>query len=276
MATRATTRYPAGQDSILREGYHTIMRIVIVGPGRVGTTVAERLRRRDHQVTLTRHPARDRIDLRSAGCVLLAVPDDRIAECAAELGDAPWLGMFSGATPLAALRAERAFVLHPVQTITRDGGPDQLVGAPGCVTATEPAAAELANWLAGELGLRPVAVPEAARPLPHVAAVLASNYLAAPLAASARVLAACGLDASLVGPLARRALDHALAAGAAATPTGPIARGDAGTVERHLRALRDRAPDVEELYRTLGAATLPLVEPAAAARVAPLLRGEAA
>jgi predicted short-subunit dehydrogenase-like oxidoreductase (DUF2520 family) len=276
MAAGAASRYPAGQDSILREGYHTTMRIVIVGQGRVGTTVAERLRDRDHQVTLTRQPARDGVEIRSAGCVLLAVPDDRVAECAAELAGAPWLGTFSGATPLAALRSERAFVLHPVQTITREGGPDQLVGAAGCVTATEPAAAELATWLARELGLRPVAVPEELRPLPHVAAVLASNYLAAPLAASARVLAACGLDASLVAPLARRALEHALAAGAAATPTGPIARGDAGTVERHLEALRERAPDAEALYRTLGIATLPLVEPAAAARVAPLLRGEAA
>ncbi len=186
--------------------------------------------------------------------------------------------MLSGATPLDALGAgrERAFVLHPVQTITREGGADQLDGAPACVTGSDDAALAFATRLAGDLGLRPVPIAEELRPLPHVAAVFASNYLAAPLAAAARVLAVAGLPTDLVAPLARRAVENALAAGPDATPTGPIARGDAGTVARHLAVLHERAPAEERLYRTLGAATLPLVDPPAAARVAGLLEEAAA
>jgi len=246
----------------------------IVGPGRVGTTLAARLTERGRQVTLTRHAG----DGRHAACTLLAVPDDRIAECAAAVGDGPWLGMLSGATPLEALGAgrHRTFVLHPVQTITAEGGAAQLDGAPACVTGIDDAAAAHAEALAEELGLVPVRIPEQVRPLPHVAAVLASNYLVAPLAAAAQVLAAAGLPPSLVAPLAHRAVDNALAAGTQAAPTGPIARGDAGTVARHLAVLRAQAPAVEPLYRTLGAATLPLVDPEAAARVARLLVEEAA
>jgi predicted short-subunit dehydrogenase-like oxidoreductase (DUF2520 family) len=250
------------------------MDIVIVGPGRAGSTLAARLTERGREVALTRRA----VDGATAGCVLLAVPDDAIAACAREVGDEPWLGMLSGATRLDALGAgrERAFVLHPVQTITRDGGPGQLDGAPACVTGSDGAALAFATHLAEDLGLRPVPIAEELRPLPHVAAVFASNYLAAPLAAAARVLAVAGLPADLVGPLARRAVENALAAGPAATPTGPIARGDAGTVARHLAALHERAPAEERLYRTLGAATLPLVDASAAARVAGLLAEAAA
>ena len=76
----------------------------------------------------------------------------------------------------------------------------QLDGAPACVTGSDDAAAGLRRRASPrELGLRPVPIAEELRPLPHVAAVLASNYLAAPLAAAARVLAAAGLRPTLVG-----------------------------------------------------------------------------
>ena len=82
------------------------------------------------------------------------------------------------------------------------------------------------------------------------------------------------------GLLERSGLDHELALQAlrplqlrtlelaGQPPTGPIARGDAGTVAAHLEAI---GPQLAPLYRALGRATLPLVEPAAAAAVEPLL-----
>ena len=51
-------------------------------------------------------------------------------------------------------------------------------------------------------------------------------------------------------------------------PTGPIARGDAATVAAHLEAV---GPELAPLYRALGRATLPLVDPVAAAAVEELL-----
>ncbi len=253
------------------------MEIVVVGPGRAGTAVHAGLAARGHAVALTRDVA----DARDADVVLLAVPDDAIAGCAAAVGPAPWLGMLSGATPLDALGPgrPRRLVLHPMQTIVPGRGHEQLVGAFAGVTGSEPEGEALAARLAGDLGLVPVPVREADRPLPHLACTLASNAVVPPIAAALRVLGLCGIEpeaaARLLGPLVERAVANALADGPDARPTGPIARGDVGTVRRHRAALAERAPELDALYALLGRATAAVVDPAAAARVLPAL-GEAA
>jgi predicted short-subunit dehydrogenase-like oxidoreductase (DUF2520 family) len=246
--------------------------IVIVGPGRAGRALHARLVARGADATLTRDPAA----AAGAETVLIAVPDDAIAAVAARVPPGAWVGMLSGATPLATLGAgPRRFVLHPLQTLTADGGAAQLDGVAACVTGATPAALAHATALATRLGLRAVALPESARPLPHIAAVLASNYVVSLLAAATDLLVAAGVPAgdapALLAPLVRRTVANALADGASMQPTGPVARGDAGTVERHLDVLAERLPTLVELYGALGRATLPLVPASAAARVAPLL-----
>jgi predicted short-subunit dehydrogenase-like oxidoreductase (DUF2520 family) len=248
------------------------MRIAVVGPGRAGRTFHLRLSARGFDASLGRTvppPA-------EADIVLLAVPDRAIAEVAAPIGADVWTGMLSGATPLATLGpSPRRFVLHPLQTLTGVAAAE-LDGVPACVTGASAEADQLATTLALRLGLRPVLVPEAARPLPHIAAVLAGNALAAPLAAARAALAAAGLDedaGALLGPLAHRSVDHALAVGADGRPTGPVARGDEGTVRLHLATLEQRAPELLEAYRTSALQTASLVDPDAAARVVPLLEG---
>jgi predicted short-subunit dehydrogenase-like oxidoreductase (DUF2520 family) len=64
----------------------------------------------------------------------------------------------------------------------------------------------------------------------------------------------------LFAPLARAALENALDLGPAAALTGPVARGDAGTVEAHLEALRAAAPDIVPAYVALARAALDLAE----------------
>jgi predicted short-subunit dehydrogenase-like oxidoreductase (DUF2520 family) len=250
--------------------------VAIIGPGRAGTALAALCEAREIEIVLTRDPA----DAAGARIAILAVPDDAVAEVAQGVPGGPWLGMLSGATPLTALGwGPRRFVLHPAQTLSADGGAAQWAGVTAFVTGASPEALEAAREFALQLGLRPLPLAEAQRPLPHVACVLASNYLVALEATAVALLVRAGIardDAvAALRPLVEQTVQSALGDGGL-RPTGPVARGDAGTITRHVGALASGAPDLLPLYRLLGEATLPLVDPAAAARAAPALRGEAA
>src|SRR5439155_16716477 len=114
----------------------------------------------------------------TAEIVLLCVPDAAIAEVAAGIEPGPWVAHVSGATALTALAPhERRFSVHPLQTFTRERGPEQLDGAWAAVTAETPEAGETGFELARLLGLRPFALADDERPLYHAGAVIASNYL---------------------------------------------------------------------------------------------------
>ena len=243
------------------------MNIVLVGPGRAGHALRDRAITWGHDARLERDP-RAAAD---ADVVLLCVPDRAIVEVAAGLPAGQWAGHVSGATPLAALGpSRRRFVLHPAQSLERSGGSAQLDGVSAFTTGADAAADRFAADLAGALGLHAVPIAESVRPLPHVACVFAANYLVTLLQTACRLL---GRDDAvrILAPLAHRALDNAIAAGSAMQPTGPVARGDAPTIAAHLEALQGLDPAVAELYRALAHATLPIVEPAAAARVESLL-----
>ncbi|HET9622096.1 MAG TPA: DUF2520 domain-containing protein [Kofleriaceae bacterium] len=88
----------------------------------------------------------------------------------------------------------------------------------------------------------------------HAAAALASNYMVATLDAAAAALAQAGVApdkaAKALIPLAEGALRNVAARGTVDGLTGPVRRGDAATVTRHLEALRDR-PELVEIYRVL-------------------------
>ena len=88
----------------------------------------------------------------------------------------------------------------------------------------------------------------------HAAAALASNYVVAAIDAAAAVLAQAGVPAAQAAqalvPLAEGALRNITARGTTDGLTGPVRRGDAATVQRHLDALRDR-PELGEIYRVL-------------------------
>src|SRR3954452_18753313 len=100
--------------------------ITVIGAGRAGSTIAARLGERGVAV-------RDDAELR-----LLCVPDRAIAGVAAEIEPGPWVAHVSGATPLAALDPHvHRFSVHPLQTLTKIGGPAQLDGAWGGVTAED-------------------------------------------------------------------------------------------------------------------------------------------
>lgn len=221
-----------------------ISSVHVVGTGRAGGAIAARLRERGLSVTAGRDALAD------ADLVLLAVPDEAIADVAGRISIGPWVAHVSGATSLTALDPhERRFSVHPLQTLTADRGPEQLDGAWAAVTAETDEAAAAANWLAETLGLRPFPLADAEKPLYHAGAAMASNFLVTLYRAAARLLEETDAPPEALVPLMTRTIENGFAL------TGPIARGDWSTVEAHLNALAERAPDLVPLYRALAEAT---------------------
>ncbi|MGZ4268953.1 MAG: DUF2520 domain-containing protein [Solirubrobacteraceae bacterium] len=228
--------------------------IAIAGRGRMGRTLAFALSEAGLAVSgpHARGFAGD-----DAGVVLLCVPDDEIAAAAARIAPREGLlvGHCSGATGLDALAPHEAFGLHPLMTVTgRPATGSPLAGAGCAVAGSTERALACARELAAVLGMRPVAVAGEDRAAYHAAAARASNFLVALECAAERLAATTGIERADLAPLVRAAAENWARDGAAAL-TGPIARGDAGTVAAHRGAIADRAPDLLELYDVLADTT---------------------
>ena len=226
-----------------------------------------------------------------ASRLLLAVSDGALPEVAALLAaaDGAIIALHTcGARDeqvLAPLqrRGVECGTLHPLQTIAT---PEQgLAALPGSAFAIsgDPAALRWAERIAALLAGQVLRIPSAARPLYHAAAVMASNYVVALADAAQQLLSqASGADQETalraLAPLVQASVAGVLRSGTAAALTGPIERGDAGTVQRHLQALESAPPEIRDLYRAAGRQTLQLARrkglPASAAqRVAGTLQG---
>jgi predicted short-subunit dehydrogenase-like oxidoreductase (DUF2520 family) len=214
----------------------------VIGAGRVGSAVSARLKERGIA-------SGDDADV-----VLLCVPDTAIAATARcqTLVVSQWVAHTSGATPLSALDPhERRFGLHPLQSFTHARGPEQLDGAYAAITAETEEAREVGFELARLLGLQPFALAEDDRALYHAGAAIASNYLVTLHRAAAGIFEDVGAPVEGLRPLMQGVIDSGFEL------TGPIARGDWATVDRHLDVIRARRPKLEQLYRVLAEATAP-------------------
>lgn len=145
-----------------------------------------------------------------------------------------------GALPLA---------LHPAMTFTgrREDVP-RLAGCSFGVTAPEPLR-PIAEALVLEMGGEPQWIEEDRRPLYHAALATGANHVSSLVAESLDLLRRCGVTepARMLGPLLAAALDNTLRMGDAAL-TGPVARGDAGTVAAHVRELARVSPEAVAAY----------------------------
>jgi predicted short-subunit dehydrogenase-like oxidoreductase (DUF2520 family) len=222
---------------------------------------------------------------------LLTVPDHSLAEVAAALGRllaeagdevagtahsarrSPVVAHTSGATSVTILDDCRlagaaTLVFHPLQTFSDPStGRARFAGAAVALTPADPRpdspAAEFGFALARSLGARPFLLADDKRTLYHAAASVACNYLVTLEHHARRLFVASGLPeqdaASLFLPLVQTTLDNVARQGAVRALTGPLSRGDVATIEAHLGALRECAPDLLPLYRTLGLATLEIL-----------------
>ncbi|MBM2823918.1 MAG: stilbene synthase [Thermoleophilia bacterium] len=217
------------------------IRIVGAG-GRVGSTVSARLAERGVP-----------LDAVEPELVLLCIPDRAIGDVAADIPLGPWVAHVSGATPLFSLDPHvRRFGMHPLQSFSKSRGPEQLDGAWSAITAESDEARAAGFWLAKTLGLRPFELDDANRAAYHAGAAFASNYLVTLRAAASSLLEAAGVPPEALDPLIRGVMDGGYEL------TGPIARCDWETVERHLAVIRAERPELEELYLALASATAKL------------------
>ncbi len=169
------------------------------------------------------------------------------------------------AREVGALRA----VIHPLQSVpSREQG---VVNLPGSYFRIEADAGALrcSRTLVRALGGSELALPRwksdpESAALYHAGAVAASNYLVTLLDFAVRHLQALGADRrqalQALVPLVRGTLANVERLGIPQALTGPIARGDAQTIAGHVAALRQRAPELLELYRVLARRTIPLAQ----------------
>ena len=228
--------------------------LVVVGRGRVGGSIAKAAELAGIDVRLAgRDETIDR-----AGAILLCVPDETIEEtCERVAGSSSLVGHVSGASTLDVLAAAReggasVFSLHPLQTFA--DGETAVAGTPAAIAGSSEEATAFARSLAEALGMRPFEVPEESRAAYHAAAAMASNLLVALEESAAELAGRLGIEDAreLLAPLVLRTAANWAERGPAAL-TGPIARGDHATVERHRAALIDTAPELLPLYDALAA-----------------------
>jgi predicted short-subunit dehydrogenase-like oxidoreductase (DUF2520 family) len=259
----------------------------VVSTGRVGAVLGAALNRAGHTVVAASGVSKESVQraedllpgvpllppdevVRQADLVLLALPDDALA------------GMVRGLAAADALRSGQIVVhtcgahgvdvlapavehgglplaLHPVMTFT--GRAEDLERLATCCFGVTAGDGDEAAWSVGEalvmeMGAEPVRVPDAARPLYHTALAHGANHLVTLVAEAADLLREAGVGAPnrMLGPLLSAALDNALRHGDRAL-TGPVARGDVGTVRAHLRVLTEHAPEMLPAYRALAVRT---------------------
>jgi predicted short-subunit dehydrogenase-like oxidoreductase (DUF2520 family) len=143
--------------------------------------------------------------------------------------------------------------------MTFTGTSVDLIRLSGCsfgITAPD-ALRPVAEALVVELGGEPVWVPGQFRSLYHAALAYGANGLATLVNETVTLLGHAGIDdaASVVAPLLSASLDNALRNSDAAT-TGPVIRGDAGTVAAHVLAIREMHARTLESYRALARLTV--------------------
>ena len=296
-SNRSTPSAPSNTSAGSRPGR---LGVGIISAGRVGAVLGSALRAVDHQVIgvhAVSEASRERAEallpgvpvldveeiVERAELVMLAVPDDALATLVKGLADlGRWrpgqlvvhtsgrygIGILEPARRLGAI----PLALHPAMTF---GGFStdvaRLTGCPMAVTAPD-AVLPIAQALAVELGGEPFVLAEDARPAYHAALAHGANHLVTLVDQAVRILTAAGVEGgtATLGPLLGAALDRALTEDAdsvLAGLTGPVSRGDAGTVRSHieaLEALRDDEgcglEDVVDTYRALALATTRRVE----------------
>jgi len=249
----------------------------VVGAGRVGAVLGAALVRAGHDVVAVSGVSAASLGraadllpgvpvvtveqvLARATLVLLTVPDDALSELVTGLAATgavqrgQLLAHTSGRHGLAVLepaveQGALPLALHPVLPFAGTRVDlERLTGTAFGVTAPEQLR-PVAEVLVVEMGGEPVWLTEQQRPLWHAALAHAANHLTTLVASSADLLRKAGVEhpAQVLGPLLGAALDGSLRSGDAAL-TGPVARGDAGTVRAHLEVLAAVAPEVLPSY----------------------------
>ncbi|MEV4361884.1 Rossmann-like and DUF2520 domain-containing protein [Nonomuraea sp. NPDC004186] len=255
----------------------------VLGAGKVGSALGAALAQAGHRIAAasgvsdnSQRWAADRLGVKpsrpdevvaQAQLILLTVPDDTLPDLVNGLATTgadlhgKLLVHTSGAYGLSVLEpAAKAgalpLALHPVMTFTgRDDDLNKLTGISYGVTAPD-VLRPIAEALVIEMGGEPVWIADADRALYHAALAGAANHMVTLIAESQELLGRIGVEhpGRMLGPLLGAALDNVLRLGITGL-TGPVVRGDAGTVRRHVDALILAAPEAADAYIALARLT---------------------
>lgn len=206
----------------------------------------------------------------AADLVLLAIPDDALPGtvrglvAAGSVRGGQIVAHTSGSHGAAVLAPARdagalTMALHPAMTFT--GREEDVARLPSCPFAVSADDGAEAAWHVGEalvleMGAEPVRVPEGARPLYHAALTHGANHLVTLVNDAVDTLRTSGVEGAdrLLAPLLSAALDNALRHGDAGL-TGPVSRGDTGTLETHREVLARHAEGVLPAYLAMARRT---------------------
>jgi predicted short-subunit dehydrogenase-like oxidoreductase (DUF2520 family) len=274
--------------SMSRPSSHTMSRTIsIIGAGRVGQTIAKRLRKLGWRigavVTRSRQSARAAVRTIGAGTphaaltpealdadvILLSVPDDVLENVAQKLAKIKGAGPSkksrakivlhtSGAldhrvlAPLAR-RGASTGSMHPMQTFSGRGSPrlDSVIFSIEGAPAARAAAQKIACSLAGT----PVIIRANDKPAYHASGTIVAGHALSLIESAAQTLMQIGFTrrraSEALLPLIRQMLDNYESLGPHAAWTGPLSRGDYATISKHAKALRRFPREFQDAYRAL-------------------------
>jgi predicted short-subunit dehydrogenase-like oxidoreductase (DUF2520 family) len=266
------------------------VKVAIIGAGVLGTALGLLLKRAGHDIVAVcsrnRRNAQTAVSYIGAGqavgdcgltalgadVVILAVPDRAIPSVGLEVaaGGALKRGAsvlhLAGGLPAGILSGVRAAgghrgAMHPLQSFADVDAAVRMLPETSFFIEGDPQAVESMRELVVALDGRPILIEPAAKALYHAGAAAASNFLVTLVDYAVALLSKAGIprDVALSGllPLIKGTVTNLEEVGLPGALTGPIARGDVGTVKRHLRALEQVPdPDAASLYRILARNTV--------------------
>ncbi len=267
--------------------------IALIGPGKLGCALTHLLSKASYPIAAVIGRDRQRASeacefigcsgkiagselslAKKAEILLLAVPDDQISILAQQLHDqaipteATTLVHFSGLQPAGIMRtgqsATAVLSIHPLLPFAdRQLAVAQLPGCP-CAIEGDKGTEQLGLELVAAFDGRAFSIKSDKKALYHAAACIASNYFVTLVATATELLHDCGIEPKqttrLLLPLLQTTLANIDQLGTEQGLTGPIVRGDAGTVTAHLKALENSAPRLLPVYRLLAEQTLQLAK----------------
>jgi predicted short-subunit dehydrogenase-like oxidoreductase (DUF2520 family) len=264
-----------------------MLKLGFIGAGTIGSALALKLSRRGYPVVAVssrRHASARKLARAVGGCravtsgqevadsagiVFITTPDDAIASVAKQVRwhEGQMVVHCSGADSTAILEPARKAgagvgVFHPLQTFA--DAEQALENLPGSTFALEAEAPLLGilQEMATTLGGRWIRIAAGDRAVYHAAAVIACNYLVTLVKLATDLWQTFGVPrkeaTEALLPLIRGTVRNLETVGLPQCLTGPIARGDSGTIKKHLEALERVSPDTLSSYRELGLKTIPI------------------
>jgi len=264
-----------------------MLRLGFIGAGTVGTALAVRLSDKGYQVVAVSSRSQasaDKLAQSISGCravnnnqaaadaadlIFITTPDDAIAPVVSEI---EWhsgqsVVHCSGAASTDILEPAKRLgaqvgAFHPLQTFASvKQSIDNIPGSTFAIEAEEPLLTtlkEMATALEGDW----IKLKASDKVLYHAAAFIACNYMVTLIKLATDLWQTFNIPTpqatKALMPLLRGTLNNIDTVGIPQCLTGPIARGDTGTIKKHLEALQKSAPALLSTYRELGLQTIPV------------------